>query len=146
MERDHERRLRLALRNRRQRELYGPKHIRRRREFARRLERGEPIICPRCDDLIGPDQLWDLGHDDRDPSWTRPEHRSCNRATSGRRRAMPLRWSRRWFDDPAVGTEVTLGGGLVEIYIGRGIMAEVRERGRRRNAPLSMRPCPVPEP
>ena len=90
--------------------------------------------------------VWDLGHDDRDPSWTRPEHRSCNRATSGRRRAMPLRWSRRWFDDPAVGTEVTLGGGLVEIYIGRGIMAEVRERGQRRNAPLAMRPYRVQNP
>ena len=91
IERDRERRLRLVLRNRRQRELYGPKHHRRRREFARRLERGELIICPRCSGPIGPDQLWDLGHDDRDPSWTRPEHRSCNRAA-----ANALKTSREW--------------------------------------------------
>ena len=66
IERDHDRRLRLAIRNRRQRELYGPKHHRRRREFARRINRGEVIICPRCEGPIGPDQLWDSGHDDRD--------------------------------------------------------------------------------
>ena len=35
-------------RNRRQRELHGPKHIRRRRELAKRLERGETFVCPRC--------------------------------------------------------------------------------------------------
>ena len=91
IESDHERRLRLALPNRRQRELYGPKHHRRRREYARRIERGELIICPRCDGPVGPDQLWDLGHDDRDPSWTRPEHRSCNRAS-----ANELKTSREW--------------------------------------------------
>jgi hypothetical protein len=91
IEGDHEQRMRLALRNRRQRELYGPKHIRRRREFARKIERGELVICPRCEGEIGPDQLWDLGHDDRDPTWTRPEHRSCNRAA-----ANALKTSREW--------------------------------------------------
>jgi hypothetical protein len=91
IERDHQRRLRLAIRNRRQRELYGPKHNRRRREFARRLERGELVICPRCEEPIGPDQLWDLGHDDRDPSRSRPEHRVCNRAA-----ANALKTSREW--------------------------------------------------
>ena len=39
--------MRLALR-RRERDLYGPKRIRRRREFARKIERGDLIICPRC--------------------------------------------------------------------------------------------------
>ena len=80
IEPDHERRLRLALRNRRQRDLYGPKHHRRRREFARRIERGELIICPRCEEPIGRDQFWDLGHDDYNPAIERPEHRECNRA------------------------------------------------------------------
>ena len=55
IEADHERRLRMALRNRRQRELYGPKHQRRRREFARRIERGELFVCPRCEGEIRPD-------------------------------------------------------------------------------------------
>ena len=91
IESDHERRLRLALHDRRQRNLYGPKHQRRRREFARRIERGELIICPRCNGEIGPDQLWDLGHADEDPTWTRPEHRTCNRAA-----AVALKTSREW--------------------------------------------------
>jgi hypothetical protein len=37
----------------------------------------------------------------------------------------PYRWSQRWFDDPPVGTEVNLGGGLVEVYVGRGIWQTV---------------------
>jgi hypothetical protein len=75
---EHERR-RLA-RNRRQREAYGVTHRRRRKQFAKRIERGEEIRCPRCGELVGPDQHWDLGHDDRNPSLERPEHRACNRA------------------------------------------------------------------
>jgi hypothetical protein len=34
---------------------------------------------------------------------------------------MPLRWSRRWYEDPAPGTEVTLVNGPVEIHIGGGV-------------------------
>lgn len=90
IESDTQRRRR-AIYNRRQRELYGPRHLRRRREFARRIERGELIVCPRCECPIGPDQAWDLGHDDRDPTWTRPEHRTCNRAA-----ANALKTSRDW--------------------------------------------------
>ena len=30
----------------------------------------------------------------------------------------PYRWSQRWFDDPPVGTTVTLGNGKVEVYAG----------------------------
>ena len=91
IERDHERRLRLAARNRRQRELYGPKHHRRRREFARRLERGEIFVCPRCDREITHDSEWELGHSDRDPSRSFPEHRKCNRSA-----ANALKTSREW--------------------------------------------------
>ena len=33
----------------------------------------------------------------------------------------PYRWSRRWHDEPPVGTEVLLSDGLVEIHVGSGI-------------------------
>jgi len=49
---------------------------------ARRIERGEFPICPRCGLPIGPDQEWDLGHDDWNPRIERPEHRACNRAAA----------------------------------------------------------------
>ena len=90
IESHEQRRLRL-LRNKRQRELYGPTHRRRRREAARRIERGEFPICPRCGLGIGPDELWDLGHDDYDLRIERPEHRACNRAAANQ-----LKTSRDW--------------------------------------------------
>ena len=71
--------------------MYGPTHRRRRAQFSRRIERGEVLICPRCELPIGPDQLWDLGHDDYDPRIERPEHRLCNR-----RAANELKTSREW--------------------------------------------------
>ena len=72
------------VRNAKHRERYGPKHLRRRRDFARRIERGEVIVCPRCEDEIGADQDWDLDHDDRDPSLSYPAHRWCNRSAPNR--------------------------------------------------------------
>ena len=83
MEPGRENWLRLV-RNRKHRERYGPKHLRRRRDFARRIERGEVIVCPRCEGEIGPDQDWDLDHDDHDPSLSYPAHRWCNRAAPNR--------------------------------------------------------------
>ena len=68
------------VKNARQRSMYGPTHRRRRAQFARRIERGDVLICPRCLLPIGPDQDWDLGHDDHNPAIERPEHRECNRA------------------------------------------------------------------
>ena len=85
-----ERRKRL-IRNARQRSMYGPAHRRRRAQHARRIERGEFPICPRCGLGIGPDDLWDLGHDDWNPTIERPEHRACNRAAANR-----LVTSRKW--------------------------------------------------
>jgi hypothetical protein len=82
---------RRLVRNARQREVYGPNHRRRRRQYALRIERGEEILCPRCGLPIGPDQFWDLGHDDVNPSLERPEHRACNRAAPNR-----LPTSREW--------------------------------------------------
>ena len=75
----------------RQREMWGPAHRRRRAHFARRIECGEVPICPRCGLAIGPDDLWDLGHDDYDPRLERPEHRACNRAAANQ-----LKTSREW--------------------------------------------------
>ena len=85
-----QRRVRLV-RNKRQRELYGKRHHRLRRQWARRIERFELPICPRCLEPIGPDQLWDLGHDDLNPNLERPEHRTCNRAAANQ-----LKTSREW--------------------------------------------------
>jgi len=53
--------------------------------------RGDRLICPRCDLGIGPDDLWDLGHDDYNPGLERPEHRACNRAAANQ-----LKTSREW--------------------------------------------------
>jgi hypothetical protein len=86
-EREHKR----LVRNAKQRQMYGPTHRRRRVQFARRIERGEVLICPRCGLPIGPDQKWDLGHDDWNPRIERPEHRTCNRAAPNR-----LLTSREW--------------------------------------------------
>ena len=82
---------RRLVRNAHDREVYGPTHRRRRRQYALRIERGEEVICPRCGLPIGADQHWDLGHDDFNPSLERPEHRACNRAAPNR-----LLHSREW--------------------------------------------------
>ena len=86
-----EQRRKRMVKNKRQREMWGPAHRRRRVQFARRIERGEVLICPRCGLPIGPDQDWDLGHDDWNPRIERPEHRTCNRAAPNR-----LLTSREW--------------------------------------------------
>jgi hypothetical protein len=91
LEEEGAQRRKVIARNRRKRELYGPKHRRHRRQFAQRIERGEEILCPRCNQVIGPDQRWDLGHDDYHPEIERPEHRECNRAAPNR-----LFTSREW--------------------------------------------------
>jgi hypothetical protein len=40
----------------------------------------------------------------------------------------PYRWSQGWYDDPPVGTEVLLGDGLVDVYVGRGVWQTVAVR------------------
>ena len=72
------------VRNKKQRERYGPAHRGRRRDFARRIERGEIIPCFRCGGEIGADQDWELDHDDYDLAQSFPSHRSCNRGARHR--------------------------------------------------------------
>jgi hypothetical protein len=55
VESDARRRVRLV-KNKRQHENYGNRHRRLRRQFARRIERGKVVICPRCGRGIGPDE------------------------------------------------------------------------------------------
>jgi hypothetical protein len=63
---------------------YGQPHVKLRAKWARKVAMGE-VICWRCDQRISALEPWDLGHDDTDRTMYRgPEHRACNRATSGR--------------------------------------------------------------
>jgi hypothetical protein len=81
----------LRPRLRRQLRGYGARHDSLRKRIAPLVASGE-AICARCHKPILPNEPWDLGHDDNDRNrYAGPEHRRCNRATSGRRRQ-----SRRW--------------------------------------------------
>jgi len=42
-----------------------------------------------------------------------------------------LKWSRRWSDDPAPGTEVYLGEGLVETHVGNWIWQTIPAESER---------------
>jgi hypothetical protein len=88
---DETQRRKRLVKNQRQRELYGVVYRRRRRQFAKRIERGEEIRCCRCGEIVGPDQPWDLDHNDFNPAVELPAHRSCNRAAPNR-----LQTSRKW--------------------------------------------------
>src|SRR4051812_23105917 len=73
---------------------YGRPHRRERESWVPRVATGT-VRCARgagclyrdrpSGTLILPGELWDLGHDDLNPSGpSLPEHRKCNRATAGR--------------------------------------------------------------
>lgn len=92
--------------------------------------------CARCGELIEVGSKWHLDHRDDGHGWLGPSHESCN-ARAGLEKMLtglngngafreehPGRWSRRWYNDPPVGTEVFLGNGLVEIHVGRGVWAQ----------------------
>jgi hypothetical protein len=70
---------------------YGTRHKALRKKLAPLVASGR-ATCARCGLAIGPEEPWDLGHLDNDRNrYGGPEHRACNRATSGRRRQ-----SRQW--------------------------------------------------
>ena len=94
------------------------------------------VRCARCNEVIGPGEEWQLDHRDDGRGWLGPSHKRCNlsagwekmvASVAGRNGGVrlvvdePCRWSRRWHEDPPVGTEVKLKGGLVEVYVGRGV-------------------------
>jgi hypothetical protein len=73
---------------------YGTNHQNLRKRWAQVIAE-EPVYCARGTSCLYRDrpegtlimlgELWDLGHDDVDRSrYTGPEHRRCNRATTGR--------------------------------------------------------------
>jgi hypothetical protein len=70
---------------------YGFRHQQLRKQIAPKVAAGK-ALCDRCGRAIAPGEPWDLGHLDSDRTrYAGPEHRRCNRATSGRRRQ-----SRQW--------------------------------------------------
>ena len=98
------------------------------------------VPCARCGDLIDAAERWELDHRDDGRGYLGPSHFRCNRfagwetmmaVTDGNGRDPALRWSRRWCDEPGVGTIVFLGEGLAEVHVGRGVWqtAEVSELG-----------------
>jgi hypothetical protein len=73
---------------------YGSAHKAMRERYRALIESGSVVLCARCRRRILPSDAWDLGHVDGDKNrYAGPEHRACNRATSGRR---VRRFSRRW--------------------------------------------------
>jgi hypothetical protein len=96
---------------------YGGRHQATRRQLEALVASGR-AHCARCGLPIREGQQWDLGHDDNDRSrYVGPEHRNArdckfggNRATAGRRRALPARWSRIWHSEPERGTELREDG------------------------------------
>lgn len=64
---------------------YGQQHQAERRDWQRRIDQGETVLCRRCKQPIPrfDPRAWDLGH----PAPKAPECRAHNRATMGRDRA-----------------------------------------------------------
>jgi hypothetical protein len=73
---------------------YGTAHRQLRKQWARKVERGN-VECWRCEKLIDPRDAWDLDHvDGGGPlEYYGPSHARCNRATN--RRASDLPWDPR---------------------------------------------------
>ena len=68
---------------------YGHEHQQLRKQAARHVATGT-ARCWRCEQLIDPNEAWDLGHDDHNRNVYRgPEHMACNRATRRHQRTRP---------------------------------------------------------
>ena len=116
---------------------YGQAHKATRRRLDPIVQTGT-VPCVRCGKLIEPGSAWQLDHRDDGRGWAGPAHSSCNARAGWEKMVetvngngggfvaeLPYRWSRRWCEEPPVGTEVLLGGGLVEVHVGRGIWQTV---------------------
>jgi len=85
------------------------------------------VRCARCDELIAPDEKWQLDHRDDGRGWLGPTYQRCNARAGWEAMVLangnantfpdeiPYRWPRRWYDEQPIGTEVLLGKGLVEV-------------------------------
>ena len=108
---------------------WGNAHQRRRAAIAPLVNAGK-ATCARCNEPIHPDEEWHLDHNDTRDGYLGVSHAYCNLSAgankaNGRRRPepyvqLPYRWSRRWFDDPPVGTINFDGGRNPEIHVGNG--------------------------
>jgi hypothetical protein len=108
---------------------WGHVHQRRRAAIAPLVNAGKATCC-RCHQPIQPGDDWHLDHNDTRDGYLGVSHASCNlrdgaNKTNGRRPRdsfveQPYRWSRRWRDDPPVGTINFDGGRNPEIYAGNG--------------------------
>jgi len=82
---DTHRKTRDRARGSRQDRGYGTAFDRERRQWAARINAGEPVNCWRCGNPIRPGEPFHLGHDDYDRSITHgPEHPACNLSAAGR--------------------------------------------------------------
>lgn len=83
-QRDHER-----ARGSTARRGYGHAHRRKRATIAARIDRGELILCVRCDQPITTSSALDLGHTDDRTAHSGPEHSHCNRSAGGKKAHQP---------------------------------------------------------
>ena len=107
----------------------GNAHQRRRAAIAPLVNAGK-ASCARCNEPIHPDAEWHLDHNDTRDGYLGVSHASCNLSAgankpNARRRPepcvqQPYRRSRRWYDDPPIGTINYDGGRNPEIYVGNG--------------------------
>jgi hypothetical protein len=83
---------------------YDRRHQKVRKRWAPKVRAGK-VKCARCGELIKPNELWDLDHDDddrRDIAYIGPSHRRCNRASVTHLKAQleaptePTLHSREW--------------------------------------------------
>jgi hypothetical protein len=113
---------------------YGPAHKALRERLAPVVATGT-VECARCGDVIEPGTAWQLDHNDDGRGYRGPSHATCN-ARAGAEKLLglngngafrdeaPYRWSRRWYEEPPVGTEV-VGDGFADVHVGRGIWQTV---------------------
>ena len=111
-------------------ERYGVVHKTMRKRVALVVRTGK-VECARCGELIDPSERWELDHRDDGRGYLGASHQRCNSragweamvAANGGGPAPdePMKWSRRWIEEPAVGTVVFLGEGLAEVHMGGGL-------------------------